>query len=72
LRIGLLDHDDAFAFNDRRFHLLLLIGFQIARVLGLLAHALYGIHHISLLRQKGITKIGSPLNVIREAIDNIG
>src|SRR5262249_12261145 len=48
LWIGLLDHDHTFVFDNFGFNLLLLGRFQIAFVLGLLAHALHGIHHFAL------------------------
>src|SRR5262249_28664838 len=54
LRIGLFDHDHLLAFDDFGFHFLLLVGFQIAFVLGLLAHALHRIHQVALLCQKCI------------------
>jgi hypothetical protein len=54
------------------FDFLLLAGFQIPIVLRFLAHPLYGIHHIRLLSQKSVTEISGPLNVIRQAIRNIG
>ena len=72
MRIGLFDDDHALVFDDFGFHLLLLGGFQIALFLGLLAHALHGIHHIALLRQECVAQVGGPLNVVGEALDYIG
>ena len=69
LRIGLLDDDHLFVFDHLGFHLLLLGGFQVPRALGLLAHALHRIHHIALLRQKSISQVGGPLDVIRQPLD---
>jgi hypothetical protein len=46
--------------------------FQIASILGLLAHALHGIHHIALLRQKRVAQIGGPLDVVCETLYNLG
>jgi hypothetical protein len=37
---------------------------QSAFVLGLLAHALNGIHHIALLRKESVSQIGGPLNFV--------
>jgi hypothetical protein len=54
LRIRLLDNDRALVFDDLGFYLLLLVRFQIACALGLLAHTLHGFHQIALLRQKGV------------------
>jgi hypothetical protein len=54
LRIRLLDDDYALIFDDLRFYFLLLIRFQIALILCLLAHALDRIHHILLLSQERI------------------
>ncbi len=64
LRISRFDYDDALTLDDCRLHLLLLVGFQIALILGFLAHPLNGIHHITLLRQKSVAQVGGPLNVI--------
>jgi hypothetical protein len=50
---------------------LLLSRFEIAFVLGLFAHALNGIHQIALLRQKRISQIGRPLEIIRKSLHNI-
>jgi hypothetical protein len=65
LWISLFDHDHTLALDDFGFDLLLFGRFQIAVVLGLLAHALHGIHYIGLLRQECVTQVGRPLNVIR-------
>jgi hypothetical protein len=54
LRIGLFDYDHLLALDNFGFHLLLLVRLQIAVVLGFLAHALHGIHHIGLLRQESV------------------
>jgi hypothetical protein len=54
LRIGLLDHDHALTFDDFCLHLLLLSRFQIAGALRFLAHALHGIHNVTLLSQECI------------------
>ncbi len=40
--------------------------------MGLLAHALHRIHHVVLLREKCIAKVGGPLDVFRQELDNIG
>jgi hypothetical protein len=39
----------------------LLVGLQLAGVLGLCAHALDGVHHIALLSQEGISEIAQLL-----------
>jgi hypothetical protein len=49
LRIGLFDNDDTLVFDDLGFYFLLLGGFQIAFILGLLAHPLNGLHDVALL-----------------------
>jgi hypothetical protein len=68
LRIGRFDYDNALAFNDSGFYLLLLGGFQIAFILGFLAHPLNGIHDVTLLRQKSVAEIRGPLNVISQQL----
>src|SRR5258706_10651587 len=72
LWIGLFDHDHTLVLDDFGFYLLLLGRFQIASVLCLFAHALHGIHHIALLRQEGIAQIRGPLNVVCQALYDIG
>src|SRR5262249_49049898 len=57
LRIRLFDDDHGLPFDDLGFYLLLLGRFQIALVLRLFAHALYGIHHIALLCQERVAQI---------------
>ena len=72
LRIRLLDHDYLLVLDGLFFDLLLVIRSQSSFLLGLRAHPLDGVHDIALLRQKGITEIGGPLNVIGEAFDHVG
>src|SRR5246127_5011157 len=72
LRIRLFDDDHALVFDDFRFYFLLLGRFQIALILGLLAHSLNGIHHIALLREEGVAKIGRPLDVVCQTLYHIG
>jgi len=64
LRIRLLNDDNFLALDNLGFHFLLLGGFQVAILVGLLAHALYCIHHIVLLSEKCIAKICGPLDVV--------
>jgi hypothetical protein len=68
----LFDYDDWLVLDDSGFNYLLLRGFQIALAFSFLAHALHGIHHIALLRQERIAHIGSPANVVGEALYHIG
>jgi hypothetical protein len=72
LRIGLFDYNYWFVLYDLCFHLLLLSRFEVAFVLSLLAHALYGIHNITLLRQKRVAQICGPANVVCHALYYIG
>ena len=72
LRIRLLDHDHFFALNGLGHNFLLLVGGQCTTVLGLVAHPLNRIHHIFLLRQECIAKIGGPLDVISQALYDVG
>ena len=64
----MLDDNDLLGFDYLGFYFLLLGRFQVSSVLGLFPHSLNGVHHIALLGQKSIAEIGSPLNVIREAL----
>jgi hypothetical protein len=64
LRIRLFHNNDTLAFDNLGFDLLLLIRFQVALVLSLLAHPLYRIHYIALLRQKRVAEIGRPLDIV--------
>ena len=72
LRFSLLNHDDSLVFDGLRLHFLLLGGFKVSSTLGLHAHALNRFHHVILLRQKGITQVGGPLDVFCKLFDHIG
>jgi hypothetical protein len=48
--ICLLNDNDLFRFHNFCFYFLLFRGFQVARVLSLLPHALNRVHHFGLLR----------------------
>jgi hypothetical protein len=50
---------------------LLLIGPQSAFVLRFPAHALNRSHQLALLRQKGVAKIGGPLNVVSQQFHDV-
>jgi hypothetical protein len=66
-----LDYDYTLVIDRLLFDLLLLSRLQIALGLGLLAHALYGRHHIALLREKSIPQVGCPLNIVGEPFRDI-
>jgi hypothetical protein len=68
LRICLLNHDHAVAFDNFGLHLLLLARLQIAFILSFLPHPLDGFHYIALLRQERVTQISGPLNVIGQPL----
>jgi hypothetical protein len=72
LRIRLFDDDRALVFDDLCLYFLLLTRLQIAGSLSLLAHTLNGIHHIGLLRQKRITEISCPLDIVSQTLDQVG
>jgi hypothetical protein len=72
LRIRLFDDDSALAFDDLCLYFLLLTRLQIAGVLSLLAHPLNCVHHICLLRQKRIAEISCPLDIVSQALDQVG
>jgi hypothetical protein len=38
---------------------------------GFRAHALHSLHYVGLLGKESVAEIGNPLNVIREAFDNV-
>jgi hypothetical protein len=71
IRFALLDDDHLLALDYLGFHLHLLVGFQIPSALCLGAHPLYGVHHGGLLCQNGISEVCGPLDVVREAFDNV-
>ncbi len=72
LRVGLLNHNYGLILHYLRFHGLLLGGLQVTRALGLRAHALHCVHHITLLCQEGIAQVRSPLDVLRELLGRVG
>jgi hypothetical protein len=72
LGIGRFDDDDLLALDDLGLDLLLFRCLQISLVLGLLAHALYGIHHAALLRQERISEVRCPRNVVGQALHHFG
>jgi hypothetical protein len=72
LGIGLLNDDDLLGFHDLGLDLLLFVGFEIAFLLSLLAHALHSVHDIALLRQEGVAEVGGPLEVVGQALDHVG
>jgi hypothetical protein len=72
LRIRLFDDDRALVFDDLGLYFLLLTRLQIAGSLSLLTHALDCIHHVALLRQKGVAEISCPLDIVSQALDQIG
>jgi hypothetical protein len=72
LRIRLFDDDRALAFDDLCLYFLLLTRLQIAGFLSLLAHTLNCIHHIGLLCQKRIAEIRCPLDIVSQALDQVG
>jgi hypothetical protein len=67
----LFDHDYRLALYHPSLNLHLLIRLQSAGPLSLLTHALDSVHHIALLREKSVTEVGGPLNVIGEAFHHI-
>jgi len=64
--IGGLNNNHAPVINYAGFHFLLFGRVQNTLALRLLTHALNGIHQLALLRQEGVTEIGSPLNVVAQ------
>jgi hypothetical protein len=72
LRIRLLDDNRALVFDDLGLYFLLLTRLQIASTLSLLTHPLDCIHHIVLLRQKRVAEISCPLDIVCQALDQVG
>jgi hypothetical protein len=72
LGVRLLNDDHLFALHGLRFNFHLLVRFQIALFLGLLAHALHRVHDVALLREESVAQVGGPLNIIGEPLHNIG
>jgi hypothetical protein len=72
LRIRLFDHDHLLIRNGLCFDVLLLVVGQRSTALRFCAHALNGVHHIALLRQKRIAEIRGPLNIIRQTFHYVG
>jgi hypothetical protein len=68
----LFDYDHLLVLNHLFFDLLLCIRGQSSSALCLRAHPLDGVHHIGFLRQKGVTEIGSPLNIVGETFHHVG
>lgn len=71
-RTGLFNHYDGFAFDLLRFYFDLFIGLQLPPVLRFGAHTLDGVHHVTLLGQKGVSQFGGPLDVLGQLLDNLG
>ena len=46
--------------------------FRLPCVFCLLAHALDGVHHVFLLREKRVTEVGRPLDVFGQKLDGVG
>ncbi len=70
--IGLLDHDDLLAFLRLDADLLLLGGDQLLVVIGLGAQALDRIHHIGLLREKGVAELLGPVELVAHHGEDVG
>ena len=64
LRVRLFDHNHFFAFDHLGLNYLLLVRRQRSCAFCFSSHALHRIHHIALLREKGIAEIGGPLNIV--------
>jgi hypothetical protein len=61
----LLNDNHALLLNYFGFHLDLLVGAQFPGCRRLAAHALNGVHHLGLLREKGVAKLGGPFDVVK-------
>ncbi|HXI39732.1 MAG TPA: hypothetical protein VNH83_07120 [Bryobacteraceae bacterium] len=68
----MLDNDDFFSALDRlSFNNLLLARLQGSFALRFSPHALDCIHHILLLREKGVSEVGGPLDVACHALQSV-
>jgi hypothetical protein len=72
LRVRRLDDDDRLLLDDLRLDRLLLGRLERPGPLGLLAHPLDGIHDVGLLREERVAEFGGPLDVVPEALDDVG
>ena len=66
-----LDYDYTLVIDSLRLHFLLLGRLQIAFVFSLSPHALHGSHHIALLREKSISQVSGPLNIVGEPFRDV-
>jgi hypothetical protein len=71
LRIRWLNDDHFLVIDRLGFDFLLRGRLQIASPLGFSAHALNRIHHVFLLRKKGVTQIRRPCHVLAQLFDDI-
>jgi len=67
----LFNYDYLLALYNLGLHFLLLVGRESTFVLCFMAHSLYGIHYVGLLREKRIAKICGPLNVVSQPLDHV-
>lgn len=71
LRFRLLNNYDLLVVGRLSFDFLFLTGLESAFGLGFRAHPLDGIHHILLLREKGVPHIGCPLDIPSQSCHHI-
>ena len=71
LWVCLLNNHNGLALDNLRLYLHLLTGFQVPRIFCFCPHALDRIHHVGLLRQKRVSQICRPLDVICQTLDEI-
>ena len=72
LWIGLLDNNNVFVFDNRGFHFLLFVRLQVSFILGFLPHALHSVHHVGLLCEECIPKVGRPANIVGQTFHHFG
>src|SRR5580658_1528131 len=71
LWVGLLNDNYSLRLYYLRFHSLLLGGFQVSCIHGLLAHSLHRVHHVTLLREEGVTQVGGPLDAVNKLLHQV-
>jgi hypothetical protein len=70
--VGLLNYDNRLIFYNFGLDLHLLIGLEISRFFCFRAHALHGVHDVTLLREEGVTEVCGPLNVVSQELHHVG
>ena len=68
----MFDNNYLFALDGLVRDLLLLVGDQRSFVFGFRTQTLNGRHNVGLLREKCVTHVGRPLDIIRQPFNDVG